>query len=155
MADDDKQEVSGQEKTPDPVVDGSLSGQIVVFSVLLFLSLVWALFDEIGFERPWKRYQQQFTKLYAAHLQKLRPRLAGTQLLQMRRIEFGKLLLISLPGALETNFVEQRPDQRKEQQYREDYDLSAQRPVNHRIGCLLLPAYFLFVVVRHMCAARC
>src|ERR1019366_7112282 len=74
MADDDKQEVSGQEKTPDPVVDGSLSGQIVVFSVLLFLSLVWALFDEIGFERPWKRYQQQFTKLYAAHLQKLRPR---------------------------------------------------------------------------------
>ena len=79
MADDDKQEVSGQEKTPDPVVDGSLSGQIVVFSVLLFLSLVWALFDEIGFERPWKRYQQQFTKLYAAHLQKLRPRQAAAE----------------------------------------------------------------------------
>src|ERR1035438_4227807 len=79
MADDDKQEVSGQEKTPDPVVDGSLSGPMLVFSVLLFLSLVWALFDEIGFERPWKRYQQQFTKLYAAHLQKLRPGQAAAE----------------------------------------------------------------------------
>ncbi|MGD0778055.1 MAG: c-type cytochrome [Candidatus Solibacter sp.] len=79
MADDDKLEAAGPAKTPDPVVDGSLSGQIVVFSVLLFFSLVWALFDEIGFERPWKRYQQQFTKLYAAHLKKLRPRQAAAE----------------------------------------------------------------------------
>src|ERR1019366_2343420 len=79
MADDDKQEVSGQKKTPLPVVDGSLSGQIVVFSVLLFLSLVWALFDELGFECPWKRYQQKFTKLYGAHVPNLRPRQAAAE----------------------------------------------------------------------------
>src|SRR5271157_1388104 len=91
MADDAKQEVSGHAKTPDPVVDGSLSGQIVVFSVLMFLSLIWALYDEVGAERPWKRYQEQFTKVYTAYLKKLRPRQAAAENAVYAMPEYKKL----------------------------------------------------------------
>ena len=38
----------------DPVVAQSLSALIVVFSLLLILSLVWAVYDEIYGLRPWK-----------------------------------------------------------------------------------------------------
>jgi cytochrome c2 len=92
MADDDKQQAGGQAaKAPDPVVDGSLSGQIVVFSVLLFLSLIWALYDEVGGERPWKRYQEQFTKVYTAYLKKLRPRQTAAENAVYATPEYKKL----------------------------------------------------------------
>jgi cytochrome c2 len=91
MADDDKQEAGGPAKTPDPIVDGSLSGQIVVFSVLLFLSLIWALYDEVGAERPWKRYQEQFTKVYTSYLKKLRPQQAAAENAVYAMPEYKKL----------------------------------------------------------------
>ena len=55
----------------DPVADRSLSGPLLVASLLLLLSLVWALYDELFAERPWKYYQRHFTKTYDAYLKKL------------------------------------------------------------------------------------
>ncbi len=61
--------------TPAPAPDWlsarSLSGPILVASILLFLSLVWALYDELFVQRPWKAYQQQAITLYTSYLKKL------------------------------------------------------------------------------------
>ena len=53
--------MSDQEK--DPVVSSSLGKPLVISSVLLLLSLGWALYDEVWGIRPWKSYQAQFIKL--------------------------------------------------------------------------------------------
>ena len=74
MATDPEPEGTAQSANPDPVADSSLSGPLLVFSALLFLSLVWALWDELAASRPWKRYQQRFTSLYTAHLKRLAPK---------------------------------------------------------------------------------
>ncbi|MCS6806786.1 MAG: c-type cytochrome [Acidobacteriota bacterium] len=55
----------------DPIADKSLSGPTLLFSTLLILSLIWALWDELEGQRPWKDYQRDFVRLYANHLKKL------------------------------------------------------------------------------------
>jgi hypothetical protein len=75
----------------DPIVGTSLSGPIVISSVLLFLSLVWALYDELGGQRPWKRYQEQFTSLYTSYLNKLGPRQAAAEKAVFASAEFRKI----------------------------------------------------------------
>src|SRR5215831_1644657 len=58
--------MSDQEK--DPVVTQSLSKPLFVSSLLLLLSLVWGLYDEMYATRPWKSYQARFVKAYNAYL---------------------------------------------------------------------------------------
>jgi cytochrome c2 len=58
--------MSDQEK--DPVVSSSLSKPLFVSSVLLLLSLVWGLYDEMYSIRPWKGYQARFVKEYSRYL---------------------------------------------------------------------------------------
>ena len=54
--------MNDQEK--DPVVHSSLSRPLFIWSVLLVLSMVWGLYDEMYGIRPWKGYQARFQKLY-------------------------------------------------------------------------------------------
>jgi hypothetical protein len=67
--------MSDQEK--DPVLSSSLSRHLFVWSVLLVLSLGWALWDEIYATRPWKRYQQRFVQVYSRFLAELKPNQAA------------------------------------------------------------------------------
>jgi cytochrome c551/c552 len=60
-------------KSEDPIADKSMSGIMLIASLLMILSLVWALYDEMFAQRPWKTMQQDFVSLYTAHLKKLRP----------------------------------------------------------------------------------
>ena len=62
---------------PDPITGTSLSGVLLVCSALLFLSLGWALWDELFGQRPWKSYQRQFVTLYSRYLKNLGPRQAA------------------------------------------------------------------------------
>jgi cytochrome c551/c552 len=57
----------------DPVTTQSYSGIFLWASILLILSLFWALYDEVYGLRPWKSYQRSFVKAYTAYLKKLRP----------------------------------------------------------------------------------
>ncbi|MEB2360737.1 MAG: c-type cytochrome [Bryobacteraceae bacterium] len=63
----------------DPIAGHSLSAPILIASVLLFVSLVWALYDELLGQRPWKGYQRQFVQLYSSYLKKLGPRQAQAE----------------------------------------------------------------------------
>ena len=58
--------MSDQEK--DPVVSSSLSKQLFIWSVLLVLSLIWGLWDEMYGIRPWKTYEARFERLYGRYL---------------------------------------------------------------------------------------
>src|SRR6202142_3912903 len=67
------EDTTGQ-RGPDPIADKSLSGIVLLCTALMFLSLIWALYDELVGQRPWRAYQQQFVKSYTAYLKKLEPR---------------------------------------------------------------------------------
>ena len=60
----------------DPVVNKSLSVSLFSWTLILMLTLVWALYDEVVTLRPWKGYQARFAGLYAAHLKQLKPKKA-------------------------------------------------------------------------------
>ena len=57
----------------DPIVNSSLSVSIAVSSLLLMLTLVWALYDEVWGLRPWIDHQEQFVEVYRKALLKMRP----------------------------------------------------------------------------------
>ncbi|MBI3940253.1 MAG: c-type cytochrome [Acidobacteria bacterium] len=71
--DDPKDLVEATEPMEDPIVSRSLSVPILVSSLLLVLSLFWALYEEALGHRPWRTYQKQFIEVYAKHLEKMQP----------------------------------------------------------------------------------
>src|SRR3954466_1441781 len=52
----------------------SLKWPFVGLAVLLALSTLWAVYDEVFPRRPWKNYQREFFKLDEAHLRADRER---------------------------------------------------------------------------------
>ncbi len=60
----------------DPIVNSSLAIPLAVFSLLLILSLVWALYEEAWGLRPWRENQSQFGEVYKKALTDLKPRRA-------------------------------------------------------------------------------
>ena len=57
----------------DPVVTKSLSIPLLVSTLILTLTLVWGIYDEVYAMRPWKRFQADFVELYSSYLAKLKP----------------------------------------------------------------------------------
>jgi cytochrome c551/c552 len=68
----------------DPVTTPSLATFLVIVSVLLTLTLVWALYNEFSGLRPWKSYQREFASRYRSFLRKEIPKqkLAGDAILK-------------------------------------------------------------------------
>ena len=57
---------------PDPITDRSMSGLLLVSSLLLIVTLVWSLYDETIGQRPWREYQMAFVDAYRARLEKIK-----------------------------------------------------------------------------------
>lgn len=57
-------------ETPDidPIADRSMSGALLISSLLLVVTLVWSLYDEVVGQRPWKGYQRDFVSKYEEFL---------------------------------------------------------------------------------------
>ena len=60
----------------DPVINSSLSVPLFVSTLILMLTLVWAIYDELYTLRPWKDYQARFVATYSAYLKQLKPKQA-------------------------------------------------------------------------------
>ena len=58
----------------DPIAKSSLATVTAIASLLLILSLVWALYDEVWGLRPWMTYQRDFVERYREVLIDLKPR---------------------------------------------------------------------------------
>jgi len=54
----------------DPIVAKSYSGPLLVTSLLLVLSMFWALWQEFVGLRPWRGYQKEFASAYGKFLSK-------------------------------------------------------------------------------------
>lgn len=76
----------------DPVVSQSLSAPLLVSSLLLVLSLVWAVYDEIYGQRPWKGIQKRFVERYTDFLKKAKPKQAAMEKAVRESEEYRKLL---------------------------------------------------------------
>ena len=55
---------------PDPIAESSMSGLLLIFSLLMVVTMVWALWDEVLGQRPWKSYQKEFVSRYSDYLAK-------------------------------------------------------------------------------------
>src|ERR1041384_3737687 len=60
------------EPARDPIVARSTSAIILICTLLLIGSAVWALYDEAYGQRPWRGVQREFTKRYKAYLKSIR-----------------------------------------------------------------------------------
>ncbi len=68
-----------QRAQPDPVTTKSYSVHLLVWTLLLTASLVWAVYDEVEVMRPYKEYQARFRGYYTAFLMQLRPQQAAKE----------------------------------------------------------------------------
>src|ERR1700730_3826989 len=58
----------------DPIADSSMSGALLISSLLLIVTLVWSLYDEVVGQRPWKSYQKDFVSKYGEYLETAKER---------------------------------------------------------------------------------
>src|SRR5437764_14660071 len=56
----------------DPIVSVSTSAIILICTLLLIGSAVWALYDEAFGQRPWRGMQREFVARYTAYLKSIR-----------------------------------------------------------------------------------
>ncbi len=70
---DPQDQVDSTEPIEDPIVSQSLAIPILITSVLLVASLLWALYEEALGHRPWRTYQSEFVRLYNAYLKTEKP----------------------------------------------------------------------------------
>lgn len=80
-----------EEIEPDPIADRSLSGPILISSLILVLTLIWALYDEIFGLRPWKDVQRRFVSSYTAYLKSIRSQQKGSEEEIRQSPEFQKI----------------------------------------------------------------
>src|SRR5258705_4833180 len=58
----------------DPIADSSMSGALLISSLLLVVTLIWSLYDEVVGQRPWKGYQKDFVSKYGEYLETAKER---------------------------------------------------------------------------------
>lgn len=75
----------------DPVIGQSLAVPLLISSVLLIVSLGWALYDEVYGARPWKKFQRRFVRQYTVFLKSLRPKQAEPEKAIRQSAEYQRL----------------------------------------------------------------
>lgn len=60
------------EPAKDPIVGRSSSGWMLVGALLMTVTIVWALYDEVFLQRPWKGMQRAFVSRYATYLDSIK-----------------------------------------------------------------------------------
>ena len=63
----------------DPIVARSTSAIILICTLLLMVSAVWALWDEAYTQRPWRSVQREYVKRYDAYLKSIRKDAGNTE----------------------------------------------------------------------------
>src|SRR6476646_7448470 len=58
----------------DPIADRSMSGALLISSLLLVVTLIWTLYDEVVGQRPWRSYQRDFVAKYGEFLETAKTR---------------------------------------------------------------------------------
>jgi len=75
----------------DPIADRSMSGALLISSLLLVVTLIWSLYDEVVGQRPWKAYQKDFVQIYSDYLDTAKPRQKDLELAVKDSPEYQRL----------------------------------------------------------------
>lgn len=76
---------------PDPIADRSMSGPLLISSLLLVVTLIWSLYDEVLGQRPWKGYQRDFVDSYTTYLNQIKPNQAKAEQEVKESFEYQQL----------------------------------------------------------------
>jgi cytochrome c2 len=74
-----------QPSDADPITNSSMSGAILIASLLLMATLGWALWDEVYGQRPWKNFQERFVAQYSRYLKRVKSRQATNAEKELRQ----------------------------------------------------------------------
>jgi cbb3-type cytochrome oxidase cytochrome c subunit len=75
----------------DPVTTPSLAGYYLISAILLVVTFGWSLYDEFYGLRPWKTYEREFVKRYAAFLRRQMPKQDALEKQITASAEYGGL----------------------------------------------------------------
>ena len=90
----------------DPIVSRSTSSIILISTLLLVGSAVWALYDEAYGQRPWRGIQREYVKRYTAYLKSIRGSAGKTEAEVKETPEYQQL--DAAASAAEENTKERR-----------------------------------------------
>ena len=76
---------------PDPIADRSMSGALLISSLLLVVTLIWSLYDEVVGQRPWRSYQRDFVSKYGEYLETAKKRQGTSEAEIKGRPEYQEL----------------------------------------------------------------
>jgi cytochrome c551/c552 len=76
---------------PDPIADRSMSGALLISSLLLVVTLIWSLYDEVVGQRPWRSYQRDFVSKYGEYLETAKERQGSSETEIKSRPEYQEL----------------------------------------------------------------
>ena len=76
---------------PDPIADRSMSGALLISSLLLVVTLIWSLYDEVVGQRPWRSYQRDFVSKYGEYLETAKERQGRSETEIKSRPEYQEL----------------------------------------------------------------
>ncbi|HWP85143.1 MAG TPA: c-type cytochrome [Terriglobia bacterium] len=76
----------------DPITSNSLSLPLLIATLVMMLTVVWALVDEVYLMRPWKGYQKRFVETYKAYLQRAIPEAAERERAVREDPEYQRLV---------------------------------------------------------------
>jgi hypothetical protein len=86
-----------QPSDADPITNSSMSGAILIASLLLMATLGWALWDEVYGQRPWKSFQERFVAQYSRYLKRVKSRQATNAEKELRQISGVQAARLGLP----------------------------------------------------------
>ena len=75
----------------DPIADRSMSGGLLISSLLLVVTLIWSLYDEVVGQRPWKSYQKDFVTKYGEYLETAKERQGKSEAVVKNSPEYQEL----------------------------------------------------------------
>jgi cytochrome c551/c552 len=75
----------------DPITGSSLSLPLLIATLLMMLTVIWSLYDEVYAMRPWKGYQKRFVEVYRSYLDKAIPEVAERERAVRETPEFQEL----------------------------------------------------------------
>jgi cytochrome c551/c552 len=75
----------------DPITGNSLSFALLIATVLMTLTVIWSLYDEVYVMRPWKGYQKRFVATYESFLQNAIPQTREREMAVRQTAEYQTL----------------------------------------------------------------
>src|SRR5246127_2753856 len=87
----------------DPITSKSYAAHSVIATIILIITLFWALWDEAWGQRPWKAFQEQFKQRYTAFLSTARTKSLDSEKDVQKDPEYAELSAVVKKASQESS----------------------------------------------------